>query len=323
MIAVSARFRRYLAPAVGLLLALLAGCAAQTQALRHEAPTDLPRRIELAQTPFVAQERYQCGPAALAMALGAAGLAVNAEALVPEVYLPQRQGSLQVEMLAAARRHGAVSMTIPTRLDALLAEVAAGNPVVVLQNLGLSWYPLWHYAVVVGYDLDQGEIVLRSGDTERLPMPLSTFEHTWDRSQDWGMVALPPGRLPKTAEEETAAPALVAFEHGREPVIARRAYQAAVARWPDNLTLLLGLGNAAYAAGDRPAAADAFERAANAHPNSAPALNNLASVLAELGQFDQARRAARQALALDSPWRDTARATLQGIDAAEHHRTPH
>lgn len=304
-------------PGILLLLALLSGCASQTHSLLREAPERLVRRTELAATPFFAQERYQCGPATLAMSLRAAGIAVTPEALVPQVYVPQRAGSLQVEMLAAGRRNGAVSMTIAPRLDALLAEVAGGTPVVVLQNLGLSWIPLWHYALVIGYDLDRAEIILRSGITERQVMPLSTFEHTWQRSGYWGMVTLAPGRLPGTAQEEPTADALVAFEKNNDAARARQAYQTALQRWPNNLLLLLGLGNTAYAMGDRVAAANAFYRASEQHAASAPAFNNLALVLIELGLFDQARQAARKAIALDGPWRETAYATLQMVDRAQ------
>jgi tetratricopeptide (TPR) repeat protein len=304
----------------GLLLAvlmLLGGCATQTQSLLHEAPTGLPRQAELRATPFFAQERYQCGPAALAMALNAAGISITPDALVPQVYLPQREGSLQPEMLAAGRRNGALAVVIPPKLDALLAEVAAGNPVIILQNLSLPIAPLWHYAVVIGYDLDRAELLLRSGTVERQAMPLSTFEHTWARSDYWGMLALPPGRLPATVPESTVVDAMVALEKSGGPKPARTAYDAALKRWPRNLTLQLGAGNVAYAAGDRTAAAKAFGHAAEDHPDSAPAFNNLAFVLSELGRYDEARAAAEKAVALGGPWRNAAQATLQSIDAAQ------
>jgi hypothetical protein len=293
---------------------LLGGCATQTFALLEKPDAGLPRHAEIASTPFHAQERYQCGPATLAMALGAAGFKVEPDALVSQVYVPQREGSFAPEMLAATRRNGALAMTIPPRMTALLTEVAAGNPVVVLENLSLPIIPVWHYAIVIGYDLDRQEVVLRSGTIERLPMSMSTFEHTWGRSDFWGMVALPPGRLPATAEENNTASALVAFEQASGAARARETWDAALKRWPHNLTLQMGSGNAAYAAGDREAAATAFRTATQDHPDSAPAFNNLASVLAELGQFDQARSAAEKAVALGGPWRDTALATLAEIE---------
>ena len=91
---------------------LLSGCAAlwpQTAELREALPQGLPERVELKEVPFFPQTEYQCGPAALATALAAAGVKVTPEDLVSQVYLPERKGSLQIEMLAAARRHGLVS----------------------------------------------------------------------------------------------------------------------------------------------------------------------------------------------------------------------
>jgi Flp pilus assembly protein TadD len=85
---------------------------------------------------------------------------------------------------------------------------------------------------------------------------------------------------------------------------------------PHNLTLQLGAGNTAYAAGDRAAAVAAYRQATEDHPDSAAAFNNLATVLGELGQLASARRAAESAIALGGPWRSEAEATLRSIDAA-------
>ncbi|MDV7402172.1 hypothetical protein RZS08_62695, partial [Arthrospira platensis SPKY1] len=52
---------------------------------------------------------------------------------------------LSAEIDALARREGFVSYPIRT-LDELLAEVAAGHPVLVLQNLGTDWLTQWHFA---------------------------------------------------------------------------------------------------------------------------------------------------------------------------------
>lgn len=301
-------------PGVFILLAvLLTGCATHTRALLQESASRLPPRAELASTPFFPQERYQCGPASLAMSLATAGIDVTPDALKPQVYVPQREGSLQPEMLAAARRNGAVAMNIPPTLEALLTELATGHPVLVLQNLSLSWMPLWHYAVVIGYDLAREEIILRSGTTERLAMSLYTFDKTWERGNRWAMVTLPPGRLPSTTGESAVADALVAFEKASDASRARKAYASALQRWPQNLSLQMGLGNTAYAAGDRGAAAAAFRQAAQTHPDNAPAFINLATVLLELGEVEQARQAAERALTLGGPWRDAAAATLQAV----------
>ena len=111
------------------VLAVLSGCASlfpQTKELaRGGLPQGLPEKIELSQTAFFPQLEYQCGPAALATVLVSAGVKTTPEELVPQVYIPERKGSLQVEMLAAARRHGMVSYALAPRFEDLLREIAA------------------------------------------------------------------------------------------------------------------------------------------------------------------------------------------------------
>ncbi len=127
-----------------VLITLLTGCATpQVSALRANAPATLPPQIELAAVPFFPQEEYQCGPAALATALVYGGVATTPAALVPQVYLPGREGSLQTEMLTATRRHDRLAYRLAPSLEDLLLEVAAGNPVIVLQNLSFAFAPLW------------------------------------------------------------------------------------------------------------------------------------------------------------------------------------
>ncbi|MFT3956228.1 MAG: PA2778 family cysteine peptidase [Piscinibacter sp.] len=301
--------------AFALLLALLGGCAAQTETLRRAPPPGLAERVELSATPFFAQTDYHCGPAALATVLAAAGRDASPALLGEQVFLPARTGTLQIEMIAGARRHGAVATRLPGTLEALLRELQAGQPVVVLLNLGLSWYPLWHYAVVVGYDLRSGDMLLRSGTTERAVMPLSTFEHTWVRAGSWAFVALPPGRWPATAEEAAVVEAAVGFERAAPPAQALQAYRSALQRWGGSLSLRMGLGNSLYASGERAAAASAFEDATRLNPASAAAWMNLASVRDELGQHDAALAAAREAVKVaDAGWAGRARELLASLE---------
>ena len=296
---------------LGALLLLSAGCAApQLAALPSQLPASAPARSELAAVPFFPQEDFQCGPAALATALVYAGVATSPEALVPQVYLPAREGSLQVEMLAAARRHERVAYPLAPRLADLLQEVGSGAPVVVLQNLALGIAPLWHYAVVVGYDLPRGEIILRSGTTRRLVLSLATFERTWARGDYWAMVTLPPERLPATAAEDRYVAAAAALERVA-PEPARRAYHAALERWPGNLPARIGQGNAAYAQRDLAGAEAAYREATRRHPGAADAWNNLAQALHELRRRDEALAAAQRAVDIGGPRLELYRATLK------------
>lgn len=307
--------RHVAAGAALLLLALLlGGCAPTPQLTRLEQhPLDLPPRVELTKVAFFPQQQYQCGPAALATLLNRAGDAVTPEQLAPEVYLPARKGSLQLDLVGAARRHGFVAYLLRPRLDDLLTEVAAGHPVLVLQNLALRWVPRWHYAVVVGYDLPRRRIVLRSGAERRHDISLSRFEHTWRRADYWALLVLKPGVLPRTAEPLRYVQAVVGLEQVHRWRAARTAYAAAWRRWPGNLAAGVGLGNSQYALGDLSAAARTLRTLTKRHPESAVAYNNLATVLADQGRWAEAERAARRAVAIGGADAERCRQTLRDI----------
>lgn len=300
----------------GFIFLLIAGCASlgpQTRELSKNLPAGFAQRAELQQVPFYPQEDYYCGPSALAMALNAAGAAVTPEALVDQVYLPGRKGSLQVEMLAAARRNGFVAYELAPQLKDLLTEIAAGTPAIVLENYGFSWYPVWHYSVVIGYDLDKLELIRRSGFRPRLTMPLLVFERLWRQEGQWAMVVVPPDRVPATATETRYAAAIVALENGGHLKNAFTAYTALLRRWPDSLAGLMGRGNTAYALRDLATAEAAFRQATTAHADSAAAYNNLANVLAERGKFGDALAAAEKAVSLGGPLLTATQETLEEI----------
>ena len=296
------------------LLAALQGCAGiapQTAALLDGMPAGMPERVELTTVPFFPQAEYQCGPAALATLLVSSGVKTTPEALVPQVYLPARKGSLQVEMLAAARRHGLVSYQLaPSKVD-VMRELAAGTPVVVLQNLGI--FEGWHYAVAVGYDWKFGMMILRSGVTEREEMPFAVHEFVWKRSGYWAMVAVPPERIPATAEEGRWLSSVVAFERLNHPGRNRVAYAAFLERWPDNVQAAIGLANAHHALGELPQAEKVLRAALGRSPDSAVVLNNLAQTLSDQGKNTEALTLAERAVAAGGPHAAAVRETRDGI----------
>jgi tetratricopeptide (TPR) repeat protein len=285
-----------------------------------ESGQQLAPQAALRDVPFYAQKEYECGPAALAMVMAAAGVSVTPDALVGEVYLPARKGSLQVEMLAATRQRALLAYPLKPRLADVLQEVAAGHPVLVFENVSLPIYPVWHYAVVIAYDLERNTITLHSGETERMEMSLYTFERTWARGNYWAMLALRPDRLPATAEADTFARTVAALE-AQHPQAARTAYTTALAKWPVDAALWLGLGNSAYALQDLPAAAVAYQHAVDAQPDFADAWNNLAQAQFELGQMGAANASVARAVGLGGV-RLAQYQKLQGeIEAAPQNRS--
>jgi hypothetical protein len=283
--------------------AALGGCAG-TPSL----PTVPP--VELTAVPFFPQTDYQCGPAALATLLNDAGANVDADSLVEEVYVAGLKGSLQAELLGATRRHGFIPYVLAQEPSAIAAELAAGRPVLVLQNLGLPRVPVWHYAVVVGIAGD--EVILRSGTERRRVERGARFLRSWQRGASWAFVAVEPGTVPTTADAAPYVRALAGAEPLLTPAAAERGYAAALARWPRDELVLFATATQRHAAGDLTGATTLYRRLLDASPAHAAARNNLANALAARGCLTEALAEARRALAdgaaspeLDAAIRDT------------------
>lgn len=297
-----------------VLLAFLAGCAQlvpQTMGLRTAWPEGVTQSVELTDVPFFPDDDYQCGPAALATVLSHTGVKITPEPLVSQVFLPSRQGSLQIEMLATPRRYGRISMPLAPRYGDLLREVAAGNPVIVLQDVG-PLFTQWHYAVVNGFDYPSGTIYLRSGTKRRQEMPFTAFEREWMKSDYWAMVVTPPDRIPVTATEKGWMDAVLAAARS-DGEAAARGYAAALKRWPDNLPAAVGLANQHHARGAYAEAVAVLRAAQRRHPQSVIVINNLAQALSDMGRNSEALSQLDKASDPQSPFAADVRSTRQLI----------
>jgi len=274
-----------------LVLVIGTGCAGRNDVRL----VDDGQGVELSETPFFAQEKYQCGPAALAMLLGASGIDVHPEDLVSAAYLPGRRGSLQVEMAAAVRRMGRIPYPVRPDLSGLTSEIRSGRPVLVLQNLGLKRWPAYHYAVVIGVH-PPDRMVLRSGTRKRVEMTAARFNSTWQRAGSWGLIALFPGELPENPDPVTYLSAVAAFESAGNQAAAESAFQAALEVWPDHPAVRFALANTFLGNHKHAAAIQLYQSILAADPDHVAAANNLAEALAQSGHLEEARRVIHAAL---------------------------
>lgn len=297
---------------------LASGCAGNARLAQVATAAGLPAAVDLDATPFYAQTEHQCGPAALATVLGAAGQAVAPDALRQEIYVPGREGSLQSEIAAAVRSRDLLPVRVGAELDSVMAEVAAGRPVLVLQRLGAGPWPAWHYAVVVGYDTGSGRILLRSGTVRRETMRATLFDATWERAGRWGLLVLEPGELPADPDLQRYVEAAAGLEAVGRLDAAERSYVAAEARWPDAVLPALGLANVAAARGNWAEAERRYHSVLAAHPGEASAVNNRAEALRQLGCPNLAGAVVvqgRLAIPADDPLRPQLERTLTEIEA--------
>lgn len=307
-------------PVGGLFLFLclyLAGCASTPQSDRMLAaiPPEFASPHMLRDIPFFPQEDYQCGPAALASLLNWQGITITPEQLKEQVYIPERKGSLQIEMLAATRRQQLVPYILRPELGELLHEIRAGRPVLVFQNLGVSWYPQWHYAVVVGYNLQAQTLILHSGVTHSYVLDIHTFERTWLRARHWAMIVLKPGELPARPDEWRYLRASVGLERLKDRTAVEKAYRAGLTVWPHSRDLNMGMGNLFYARNMLDQAEKYYRKVVQDYPEYAPAYNNLAQVLADQGQYSEAVNHASHAVQLGGVHVKQFRATLDEIQS--------
>ena len=273
--------------------------------------------IELPDVPFYSQVTDQCGPAALATILNVVDVEVGPEELRSRIYIPARQGSLQMELLATTRHYRRIPYSIEPNAAALLEELQSGRPVLILQNLGAKRFPVWHYAVVVGYLPEDKDFVLRSGDRKRHLMGSRRFLRAWHRANYWGIVALRPDDLPANAVADKYLRSVAAIESVGDTATAISAYRAATDRWPQNRLAWLGLGNASYANGELDAARNAYQILLEIEPDNAIALNNLAQVYGEQRCHGHAVATINTALAtveIDDPLHSYLRQTLEDIE---------
>ena len=279
------------------ILAFVSACATPLQTLSiREKPPDIPTRVELSSTPFYPQLKYYCGPAVLAALANYRDIDVLPSDIAPLIFVPELKGSLQEEVIAATRRFNLLPVLLDGSLESIFREIASGNPVLVLQNLGFDIYPKWHYAIVIGYDLDQETIVLRSGTRERLVRPFSLFERTWQRGGHWSLAIVAPGQVPVTVNAENFINTLIEFEQTSGSYPAYQGYLSAAKKWPSSALARIGLGNTAFALGEYQQSEDAYKVALELSPEMAEAWNNLAYALAQQGKTDESLDAITNAL---------------------------
>ncbi len=260
---------------------VLAGCAGLRLA---DETAGLPTAVNLETVPFHPQTEFHCGPAALATVLEHGGLEMTPNDLAERVYTPGLRGSLQAEMVATARAKGRIAYRLPGEPRSILAEVAAGRPVLVLENLGLESIPYWHYAVVVGYDSGGNIMLLRSGEEREQRVSAGRWLRRWDRAGRWAMLIIEPGQWPVDPDPDRWIAAVADFDAVADAPEAARVWQQTLERWPDAPLAWLGLGNTEFALGNLEEAVRAYRRLLALDPDHASGRFNLAVALDRSGR---------------------------------------
>lgn len=300
-------------------LYLLIGCSTppQTLSLAQYPPNNIPIAADIQGVPFYSQQEFYCGPTTLAEIFEFNGVKKSPESIAPQLFIPKRNGSLQLEMIAAIRQEEFLAYSSRGSLAQLIKLINHNIPVIVLQNLGLSWYPLWHYAVVKGYDLERQEFILHSADIKNRRVAMKVFERTWQRGKFWYVAALTTSQNIAILDDFTfisAAQDLIST--GKGPAAIPYLKQA-INVWPENWLSYFLLANYYF---EQSYSLDKqfnqaiywFEQGLAFGQNHSHYLNNYAYALFKNGDIEQAKAMIKKALIL-SPYDSNILATEQEI----------
>lgn len=247
-----------------------------------------PSHYYIDNVPFVVQLPNECGPSTLSMALEYARLDHDLARLRKQT-MTDSKGSLQTSLLSSARRSKAMVVSITNSTD-LFHEIAAGNPVIVFQNVALSWRPQYHYALVTGYDRERGIVRMHSGQKSNTEQSIAVFMDTWIMGDRWAIVIVAPGMLSATGTEFEHVRAAAALESLSDWPSAHKSYLAILKRWPSSEGAMIGLGNSYYRRGDYVAAEEILRKALMYHPNSKTVQINYHVVKSKLRDLARSNR---------------------------------
>jgi ABC-type bacteriocin/lantibiotic exporter with double-glycine peptidase domain len=213
-----------------LPLAVLFLLAACTSVPLSPETLRLPERVELSDVPFFQQSDAQGGASALAALLNHHGV-ISSPGLLEQRMQQAGAVSAQAGLEFAARSHDLLVYPLPASFDALLQQVAAGHPVLVLRNQTLAW-PGQQFAILVGYDKRERTVVLRSGNSRRWYSSFSSFNSGWEEAGRWAVVLTPADQLPAQPQLSTWLQAAEALRKQGRDDAAQRALRTARKQWP-------------------------------------------------------------------------------------------
>lgn len=276
---------------------ILSGCATHTEDIKAKLPNTPVSHI--INVPFYNQAEFHCAPAALKMMTSFLDQDTPYDELVKMLYAPEAKGTFQNDVMAATRRLSLLALPVDN-MEEIIKELQDNRPVLIFQNLGLSWLPKWHYAVVVGYDLDKRELILHTGNYKNYPMSFRTFEKSWKRVHHWGYVLVTPGSIPMNSSETEMIEATAGLEMAKNLNPAKTSYEAILQRWPGSLGALIGLGNVHFKLKDFNKSKDYFHKATILKPTSIGVWNNYAVALEAAGDMKEADKAKLKVIELSA-----------------------
>ena len=97
-------------------------------------------------------------------------------------------------MISATTSYGLLPYSTHSDIETLFTLIDDNVPVIVFQNVATSWFPMWHYALVISYDQTEKTVILHTCETRAHEMSFELFERVWQRGDYWILTLLELGQ---------------------------------------------------------------------------------------------------------------------------------
>ncbi len=157
------------------------------------ADAQLPTECKVANVARVKQLENYCGPAVLASVMECFGANVTQQEIGKVVYDPCNGATNGADMLLYARDKGFAAYSWNADVTSLKKVLAAGVPVIVLQQNSLS-DTSGHYRIIVGYNDAASEYYVVDPYYEITKMSYNKCDQLWKRMGYWALLVAPAGK---------------------------------------------------------------------------------------------------------------------------------
>ena len=142
-----------------------------------EKAAEIKPKTIIPNVPFFKQQKYHCGPAALACVYNFLGLEQDVEEISERIYSRKQKGSLNLQLLIDAREQGLTATMHSGSFEKIKDAVDNESPLILMISEGADSL---HYVVVVGYEEhDLSTIITHDGYEPYKEYSRKTLEKKW------------------------------------------------------------------------------------------------------------------------------------------------
>jgi len=245
--------------------------------------------------PFIRQQRFFCGPAAIAVVEQFNGREVSQSEIAEQVFAKSIKATLTLDVHLYAKDQNLWSQQVATP-DGIKTWIRKGVPVLALMQVGPPIARQYHFIVLIGFDDSKRHFITHDAYLANRIISYRKFTKHWLRARRWALVMAPPERVIWPLDAAGYNDLGVRFEAANQNKQALTAYEKAIKAEPakavyhfNRANVLFKIVAATGLAKDSLAPIVAsYRKALSLDPGFAHARNNLAYVLMLAGELDAA-----------------------------------